>query len=859
MYSASRHGASRPESTASALSPIPDDGPSSSRQGHGRHESAVSDELLRAADSDTEKTPDLMSKGAKPDARTDDGDTPLHLLVIKGASEDALRDVLKTMTQEQIDSLNGGKDTALSIAIALQDMNAARVLLDHNASPTREEEQFPPLNRACYLGNEDMARLLIRHGANLETRDQDRDFTPLEHAIRRGSKPLASLLLDKGANVNAAENSDGWTPLMTACSYGDEEIVALLVKKGADVKKPKRDSVTPLHIACRLNLQKSIELLIGHGADANAVDDYGRTPLYTASGYVDAAVVELLQKHKVDINAASGKGRTPLAKAVRRENRAVVDFLIEAEADVNIADNDGRTPLIVAICQQNDHIVKQLLAKGTTNVNAAENEGWTPLMLAGVAGKTDYVKRLLERGASVDVPNHAGHTALHKASSFGNGEIVRILLENGRADPIKVDKVGQTALHKASRRGYKDIVEQLLVTVPMKDKDGASMASMANMVNMADKGGWTALHHATCRRTDTDDGSLEDLREPSDKDWILDLATASGDHRSSEDDPRSREEVVRCLLTHGANAAARAKDSQTPLHLAASSGFSKEIIEHLANNMDWGGAFAADDFEHQVLGWAAENRERHEIARLLLKKSKRAAVAKHYLDSAKNQSDWNALDWAAYTGDARIVWLLLYSMEPTRENDRNRERALEVAEAAKNKLEATDSDGDRGLKRPKRVPRGGALAKFPRKWGDIATQKDADHLLLKTDEYERTIDLLRDPPFVPTSLPSERIEKPKLKPIMSDFDAVIADFYAKGSQTGFLHRRRRVGEVMGGPGRIMAEAKDWINDATSPRLNKAGGEKVFAEDDFRFRWIHLPANNVRPNYQSSCGFGSVSR
>ncbi|GAB1320775.1 hypothetical protein MFIFM68171_10985 [Madurella fahalii] len=530
-----------------------------------------------------------------------------------------------------------------------------------------------------------------------------------------------------------------------------------------------------------------------------------------------------------------------------------------AKADVNIADKDGQTPLIVAISQSDDDTVETLLAQDTTNVNAAENEGWTQLMLASVAGNETFVRSLLRRKASVHVANHARRTTLHKASFFGNGEIVRILLQDGQADPRNVDELGQTALHKASRRGYADIVNQLLVS--MGDEDGA---------NMADKDGWTALHYASCRRAETDDDSVEVPRESDDLGWIRAIALTSGS------DAQSSEKVVKCLLAHGANVAAKNDESQTPLHLAASSGsYDKEIIGLLMERMNWEDMFAPnakgetalfilakevansplspdatnDAVHDQVLGWAAENRETHDIARLLLKKGKRAAAARFYLNPAENQNNWNALDWAACTGNDRIVWQLLYSMEPKPENDRNRKRALKIAAEIKDGLEATDLDGDRVVKRPKRVLRG-PDGRVPDRWsrkreGEV-TPKDANLQMLKTDEYERTVDLLRDPPFVPTSIPIERYEKPKAKAFMSDFDAVLADFYAEGSRTGFLRQLRHVEQVIckEGPIRIMTDARGWIN-GTSGKLNKTDGNKVFAKEDFKFRWIHLPANNMQ--------------
>jgi ankyrin repeat protein len=71
------------------------------------------------------------------------------------------------------------------------------------------------------------------------------------------------------------------------------------------------------------------------------------------------------------------------------------------------------------------------------------------------------VELLLARGASRDLRNERGLTALALAAEMGFGEAVEVLLAAG-ADPNVRDGAGLTALDLAEEHGSHDIVAVLL-------------------------------------------------------------------------------------------------------------------------------------------------------------------------------------------------------------------------------------------------------------------------------------------------------------------------------------------------------------------------------------------------------------
>ncbi|MFI7640384.1 ankyrin repeat domain-containing protein [Nonomuraea sp. NPDC049400] len=110
--------------------------------------------------------------------------------------------------------------------------------------------------------------------------------------------------------------------------------------------------------------------------------------------------------------------------------------------------------------------------------------------MAATAGEGEEVRRLLDGGASPDVPDEDGTTALYQACAaacWGHKGAVIALLDSG-ADPSRqedVERSAMTALHWAASNEHLAVVRALL-------GGGADPG-------IADSAGRTALHHAAGR------------------------------------------------------------------------------------------------------------------------------------------------------------------------------------------------------------------------------------------------------------------------------------------------------------------------------------------------------------------------
>lgn len=90
-----------------------------------------------------------------------------------------------------------------------------------------DEKGFTPLVLATYLGNREIAKLLIERGADLNYQDPMMGMTALMGVSFKGQAALAQLLLEKGADAHL-KTKNGETALDFAKKSGVAEIVRLL-------------------------------------------------------------------------------------------------------------------------------------------------------------------------------------------------------------------------------------------------------------------------------------------------------------------------------------------------------------------------------------------------------------------------------------------------------------------------------------------------------------------------------------------------------------------------------------------------------------------------------------------------------
>jgi ankyrin repeat protein len=148
----------------------------------------------------------------------------IKLLLIRGA---------------KIDEPNSGKWSATPLYWSLFSckFEAAELLLEKGAN-VNSTDSFgsSPLHMAVCCKDVDISLIehLIQKGADVNYKNTSDGLTSLHYAISSGSDDVARLLIEKGADVNALDH-DGTTPLILAAKNDSVFIAKLLLEKGADV------------------------------------------------------------------------------------------------------------------------------------------------------------------------------------------------------------------------------------------------------------------------------------------------------------------------------------------------------------------------------------------------------------------------------------------------------------------------------------------------------------------------------------------------------------------------------------------------------------------------------------------------
>jgi len=215
-------------------------------------------------------------------------------------------------------------------------------------------------------------------------------------------------------------------------------------------------------------------------------DAAGQTPLHTvADGHInfyydDACVsidfVEILLKHGAEIDPIDNNSMTPLMIASVAPNINVVRNLLAHGANPNLTDKHNQTCLHLATHEYSTYtIVREILDdnwKHKLEIDAADNEMRTPLIIAAKNGNHDAVCFLLYHGASPNLRDKYGKTALHYAAAKGNNyypasgaqrldtndrydDVAEVLLQF-KADPYATDNQLQTPLMITARSYYNE-------------------------------------------------------------------------------------------------------------------------------------------------------------------------------------------------------------------------------------------------------------------------------------------------------------------------------------------------------------------------------------------------------------------
>lgn len=664
-----------------------------------------------------------------------------------------------------------------------------------------------------------------------------RDLTSLHIAAERGLEKATNVLLETGANVSI-QDIDSLQPLHYACREGKHKVAEILIENGAELNAQDCWKETPLHKACRHGYTDLVELLLKSDAKMDILDDEGMMPLYyTARWDRGPTMRALLDKDKsnIDCIVREDNGWTALHVAAYYGHDEAVLILHEAQATLDLRDNSGCTPLLLATMRGHVKVMEKLLCdreNGYSQLETQDDDGDAPLMLAAANGLLDGVHLLIEHGVDCNTRNKASRTPIIAASRWRNFAVVSALLKLERIEINAQDERQQTALHKAASGGHIRVLELLL-------NNGAD-------VSILDYRGRRALHLACSQGSvaavklflDHADGQLE----ARDQDGMTPLHVAwkasdedverTPPHDLGSDCLNMRQRttpefhvgrhmaVVELLLSRGADLSAKTNTGETVLRLAIQDGDHEKVqylVEYMKvndeeaplcstlNTVDSGQT--NEDYD-ALLDWATHVFKRHPVAKsLIMKRPTSSASAPENYDSP--------IQWAAWAKLPKVLWLLIAN-SPWDEKTMATIKSLENTEALVNQSQ-----------------------RMVFEQGKLSDDTD-----LQSKARWAVQDIIRSPPLGllhNMHADSQEFGLPTVSESLSDtlteFEAVVLQFFKDKTRFGSMCRYRNVQEVIygQGPQNIVDE---MMEDVKHHIVNPEPG----------FTWVHLPSTNVRPNF-----------
>jgi ankyrin repeat protein len=326
-----------------------------------------------------------------------------------------------------------------SRAIMKVDIPQVQAILKANPRLAKEKDQtgMYAIQYAVESRSVGMVKILIDHGADVNTAGGREPVTPLYTAAYRGYKDIAAYLLSRGAQVEGG-NSHGYTPLSAASEQGHMGVVTLLLTHGAEANTESDRGAYPLAEALRNKHWEIAAMLIKSGAGVNRHNSLGILPLNYAVMRNNPEEIDFLVRHGARVEERDKRnGVTPLMQAAHYGHLEALKSLISHKANVNAGDQVGRTALHFAALKNRAGSIEILAAHGAKLDAAETDDGWRPLHSAAYSGSLDAATMLVAKGADIRALDRAGKTPLDCAENRGQARVAGFLREMMKNPPAR--------------------------------------------------------------------------------------------------------------------------------------------------------------------------------------------------------------------------------------------------------------------------------------------------------------------------------------------------------------------------------------------------------------------------------------
>ncbi|KAL5356868.1 ankyrin repeat-containing domain protein [Aspergillus floccosus] len=167
--------------------------------------------------------------------------------------------------------------------------------VDMKVDAEDKERGWTPLTWAAALGKDDVCKVLLSHGADINHEDHEKK-TPLRHAVDNDHATVCLTLIENGSALDI-ENHQCRRALFYAVHHRLRGLCQALLDRGVPVNLTDDQGMTPLMHAVADGNEVLCRLLLGHGADANFEDRAGKSPFWYASLKGHKEIEHLLHSH----------------------------------------------------------------------------------------------------------------------------------------------------------------------------------------------------------------------------------------------------------------------------------------------------------------------------------------------------------------------------------------------------------------------------------------------------------------------------------------------------------------------------------------------------------------------------------
>lgn len=210
-----------------------------------------------------------------------------------------------------------------------------------------EKENASPLNNACFLGEYEIVKVLIEHGADTNYRKTQTENTPLMNALvgSTQNKPdrfkIGEYLLEHGADVNLV-SANGHTAVFDIISIVESE----------DVEEQQEQV-------------RMIKLFEEYGCDIYYESSIGNLLFECCSCGNKLAIEYLIEEKCFNVNSLNSSGDNALMYTIKhfyRNQYEIVELLINYGISLETINNDGLNATELAK-KNGDSMLIQLIEK----------------------------------------------------------------------------------------------------------------------------------------------------------------------------------------------------------------------------------------------------------------------------------------------------------------------------------------------------------------------------------------------------------------------------------------------------------------------------------------------------------------